>query len=195
MSRRRARRSLMLTTTREVSSAILWAPRLLLRQSSRLVASFAIALMLWSGIALADSRGPVPAVAPSKSLVNLAGTSIAQATTNYLYAGAPGPNGGTSQASPIAYNGTFKNLYFQSVTGPAAGQTFTITLMVGSTPAGAASGPTAVTCTVSNPATTCNDTTHTAAVTAGQYYAIQIVTSATSGPTGSIGIGTEFDTP
>lgn len=130
-----------------------------------------------------------------KAPVSLAGNSIAQATTNYLYAGAPGPFGGTSQATPITFPGTFRNLYFQSVTGPAGGQTFIVGLVVGNTPGAAASATPVLKCTVSNPATTCSDLdpSHAVKVFAGQYYAIQVVTSATSGPTGNIGIGIEFD--
>lgn len=86
---------------------------------------------------------------------------------------------------PIA--GTFKNLFIQS-TAPAAAQTLTATWRV-------ANADTALTCTVTGTGTTCNDVTHTAACTAGQSYALKLVTSATTGSLTSVSGGVEFDSP
>lgn len=83
--------------------------------------------------------------------------------------------------------GTFKNLFMQT-TAPASGQTVIATLRVNAV-------DTTVTCTITGPATTCNDTTHTAACTAGQSYSVKTVTSATSGSITSLSGGLEFDNP
>lgn len=84
-------------------------------------------------------------------------------------------------------SGTFKNLFVQA-TAPASGQTLTATWRVNNT-------STAITCTITGPATTCNDTTHTAACTAGQPYSLQSVTSATSGAIASLDGGIQFGSP
>lgn len=92
--------------------------------------------------------------------------------------------------SPIA--GTFKNLFFNTTVAPAAGQNFTITLRTGNFNA---LGDSAVTCQVNNPSTTCSDTTHSVAVTAGQGFSFKTVTSATSGTMTAGSYSVEFDNP
>jgi hypothetical protein len=86
---------------------------------------------------------------------------------------------------PLA--GTFKNLYASVNPPPGGAQTDTFRLRVNG-------ADTSVTCTISASATTCNDTTHTATITAGQAWSIKVVTSATANainPTVAI----EFDNP
>lgn len=70
-------------------------------------------------------------------------------------------------------SGTFRNLYINVTNSPGAGQSYVFTLRVNG-------ADTSVTCTISNSATSCNDTTHTAAITAGQTYSIKSVSSATA---------------
>ncbi len=71
---------------------------------------------------------------------------------------------------------------------PASGQTFAFTVRVNG-------ADTALTCTITGVGTTCNDTTHTAACTAGQTYSVKSITSATSGTATGISGGMEFDNP
>lgn len=85
------------------------------------------------------------------------------------------------------YAGTFKNLNLL-VSAPASGQTVTATWRV-------AGSDTSVTCTVTGTGTTCSDTTHTAACTAGQSYDLKTVTSATTGTISIISGGIELDSP
>jgi len=70
-------------------------------------------------------------------------------------------------------SGTFRNLYINVTNSPGAGQSYVFTLRVNG-------ADTSVTCTISDSATSCNDTTHTAAITAGQTYSIKSVSSATA---------------
>lgn len=113
------------------------------------------------------------------------GNAQAQATTEFQLNGGSNVSETNVQAlCPIG--GTFKNLFVLS-TAPASGQTLTATWRVNT-------ADTTMTCTITGPATTCNDTTHTAACTAGQTYSLKTVTSATSGSL-IISGGVEFDNP
>ena len=152
------------------------------------------ALAVGPGTVQTDSNGRA-SVASAKTYVGMGGTSIAQASTNVVWPGLTSPQGGGTESAPIPFSGTFRNLYFDAATGPAGGQTFTVTVNVGATPTLGFSTNTALTCTVSNPALTCSDTTHSVSVTAGQYFSLQVVTSATSGPTGIFAAALEFDVP
>lgn len=76
--------------------------------------------------------------------------------------------------SPIA--ATFRNFYASVDTAPAGSDTVTFTLRVNAI-------DTSVTCVISAAATACNDTTHTAAVTAGQLWSVKAVSSATAAST------------
>ena len=113
--------------------------------------------------------------------------SEAQATTDYcvptqgLVAGANGA---------LVPAGTFTKLYVQTTNAPASGQTFTAKVYTGAY--GSLSGST-ITCQITSAGSTCNDTSHTATVTAGQAWTIQIISSATSGATGVISLSLEFD--
>lgn len=128
------------------------------------------------------------ALVSSTSVVPMSGSasSVAQATNTDLMSGISGGNIGA--ISPVT--GTIKNLYVRVTNAPASGQTYTFTMLVGTW--GSASA-TAVTCQISNPNTSCSDTSDTASVAVGNQYVLNIVTSATSGSTGQIGWGFEFD--
>jgi len=85
--------------------------------------------------------------------------------------------------------GTFRNLYVHLTVAPGTGNTVQFTLRVnGATPSGAP------TCTVSGTATICSDTTDTAAISAGDLVAYQMVSSA-SASTARASISIEFDNP
>lgn len=97
---------------------------------------------------------------------------------------------GTTEANVqvlCPYTGTFRNLFVKS-TAPAAAQTLISTLRVNGS-------DTSLTCTVTGAGTSCSDTTHTAACTAGQAYSLKTVTSATTGSLASIAAGVEYDYP
>ena len=83
----------------------------------------------------------------------------------------------------LTRSGTVKNLYCAIDTAINA-DTETMTVRTGT--AGSGSN-TAVTCQITGAGvTTCSDTTHTAASTAGQYTSLQIVSSATAGTRGVV---------
>lgn len=127
----------------------------------------------------------------SKQTISWSSASIAGNSTQFSVPGGLGANQNTGALVSLA--GTFRNLYIRAPIPPGAGQTFIATLFVG-TPGGESS--TTVTCTISGAsATTCNDTTHTAAITAGQAWAVQVVTSAASGATGTMMLAAEMDNP
>lgn len=73
---------------------------------------------------------------------------------------------------PLAIGGTFRNLTVVLSGAPGTGNSVQVLLRV-------AGSNTAVTCTVSNAAATCSDTSHTAAITAGQAADFEVI------PTGS----------
>lgn len=117
----------------------------------------------------------------------VAGTTCATNTTCFFWMGQNQLNEGNVEGS-VPYNGTLKNLYItEAIATPGVGQSHTFTVRV-------ANADTAITCQISGANTTCNDTSHTAAVTAGQFISIKTVLSAAAAASGFI-FGLEFDTP
>lgn len=102
------------------------------------------------------------------------------ATWFFTYGGAFGTE--NVAAIPISTPGTFKNLYASTNTAPAAGQTYTITMRKNA-------ADQTLTCQVTSAGTTCNDTTHTFTVVAGDLVAVKLVTSATSGTATGFSVG------
>ena len=117
------------------------------------------------------------------SIASFSAGSQAQATTDYYPNAAGSITGVAGGLCPVAM--TLQGLFYASASAPAAGQTFTITVFVGTAGAISTGSPSLITCTKSNSSTTCPDTTHTASCSAGQQWVIQNVTSATSGSTGN----------
>lgn len=75
---------------------------------------------------------------------------------------------------PVVVTGTLKNLYFSMPTAPGAGITTTATLEHCTT-AGCGAPDTTVTCGITGAsAHTCNDTTHTVSVTAGDFWSVKV---------------------
>lgn len=84
--------------------------------------------------------------------------------------------GSTTEAvvsTTIPVTGTFRNMYINVSTAPVGVQTVIATLRVNGS-------DTAVTCTITGAATSCSDTSNSAAVTAGQLWSIKVVYSATA---------------
>jgi hypothetical protein len=123
------------------------------------------------------------AAATIKQVVSSGGTiTQAQATVAYYPCSgllASSTAGETTANQLWALGGTFKNLYASVSAAPGTGNSVIFRLRInGATPSG---GPT---CTVSDSATSCNDLSHTAPVTAGQTCDVQVTTSTTL--TGSV---------
>lgn len=148
------------------------------------IIAFLFALFLGSPVLAQTNSGP-----PSNAGANLLGwtaPSVATNTTSFIVPGGNGANQNFSAFAPRT--GTFKNMYFKTANAPGAGQTFIFTLFVNTT-------ATSVTCTISGTTTpgTCSDLADTAAITAGQPWTIQIITSASSAATAQQIIGIELD--
>ncbi len=97
---------------------------------------------------------------------------IAADTTEYLDSGASYAAIGDAEFA-VSIPGTLKNMYANSSGAPGAGQSFAYTLFKN----GAAQ---TLTCTISDPDTSANDTTNTVTVASGDKIAIRCVTSATA---------------
>ena len=136
-----------------------------------------------TALAIAASTAGGPAIygsVPTIANFGAPGTITAPATTYYMGYQTSTTENTSNWITPRA--GTFRNLYASVNVAPGTGQTFTVTLRVnGASPA---SGPT---CTISAAATTCNDLTHTATITAGQPYDLLFVTSTTAAATVPVG--------
>lgn len=91
---------------------------------------------------------------------------------------------------PLA--GTLKNYIVNVSAAPGTGQNYTFTILTGTF--GAAT-PSAITCTIANAATQCQDTTHTAALTLGQVFVSQIVTSITATTLPQLSTGISYTSP
>jgi hypothetical protein len=110
---------------------------------------------------------------------------LAQNATYYFLTAQAGAEASAQGISPKT--GTFRNLYAQASPAPASGQTVVLTLRI-------ANASTALTCTITGPATTCNDTTHAVTIAVGNSYEMQAVLSATTGSV-AVAAGVEFDNP
>lgn len=102
---------------------------------------------------------------------NPGGTGLIQAST--LFVG-PGNNNGNSASTSHTATRPLIAQRLSVNTAPASGQTVTSALFVNGS-------ATALTCVVTGPASTCTDSTHTVAITAGQTYTMRAITSATTG--------------
>lgn len=129
------------------------------------------------------------------------GATIAQNTTTFLVLGAtaavanPAPTATTGNVSAAPVKGTLRNLRVMQVTAPAAGQTVTYTIQTASAIGSALSSPTGtLTCQITDSSSpvACADSAHAVSLNAGDTFALQVVTSATSGDTGIINWSAEF---
>lgn len=113
----------------------------------------------------------------------------ATGATVYTAPGGVGVN--VNQAALVTRAATMSDLYIHTAAAPGTGNTFTVTLFTGAPTAEVASP---VTCTISGTATGCSDTTHSVAVTAGQGWTVQIISSpsATSAAASSAGVQLKF---
>jgi hypothetical protein len=122
------------------------------------------------------------------------GTTTAPSTSasNYANLHGSGSSGAmwsateTDKSFPMPTAGSFTNLYINLQTAPASGKSWTYTLMVNGSPS-------ALTATVSNTATTANDTTHTVNVSVGDLVSLQITPSGTPTAAGTHGFGLSFN--
>jgi hypothetical protein len=120
-------------------------------------------------------------------------SNIAQATTDYC------PVAGTCGASSSALqtitplSGSFKNLYVHVNAAPASGQTFQFTIFTGTS--GSSLSASALTCTISNPNTSCSDASDNPSVTAGNSWNLQVITSSTSGSAADIQVSFSYNNP
>ena len=104
-------------------------------------------------------------------------TQAAGATSYYPCQGFPNSSA-LSEANagqPFPLAGVIRNLTVSLSAAPGTGNSVTIPLRVGN--ASPASGPA---CTISNSATSCSDTTDSAAIVAGQACDVQVVFSASA---------------
>ncbi len=100
-------------------------------------------------------------------------TTQAGNTTAYYGSGLYGSAAPAGTALILPAAGTLKNLYVQASNAPGAAQTYTCALYSGS------QGALAVTCTISGAAATgANDTTNSAAITAGEQLFLRLTASA-----------------
>lgn len=117
------------------------------------------------------------------------GTSNTMAQASTWFVGIGGNNAAEGFVLvPMAQAGTIDKMYCQTQAAPAAGQTFTQTIRK-------AAADTALTCQMTSAGTTCNDTTHSFSVVAGDIIDIKVVTSATSGTANGMNCGMRLTTP
>lgn len=118
--------------------------------------------------------------------------TTAQAETYFIAPGYSLQTTNPAFAGVIAtFSGTLKNLYVRaSSTVGGTSQTATYTIYVG---APGSMTATALTCTINTSSSSCNDTADSAAITAGQAWSLQVVTSATTGTIGPYMIGLEMN--
>lgn len=127
-------------------------------------------------VTMAASSAGITAPAPVLAMGTPAGQS--QAVTNYCNPSACTTTEARAlMQSPGAL--TASGLYCTTSVAPASGQTQTLTVRIGS--AAGSMGASSLTCQITSSGTTCSDTTHSAALPAGEFWDLQSVTSATSG--------------
>lgn len=106
-------------------------------------------------------------------------SAVPQAATSFLGVnGCWTPTEANVQA-PMARAGTASQLHTYVTAAPAAGQTYIFTLRKNT-------ADTAVTCTISNPATACSDASNSVAYAVGDIFTLKVVASATSGAANTV---------
>ena len=115
--------------------------------------------------------------------------TLAANSTAYSAVGAISANQNSEML--ISFSATLSNLQIVFTGSPGVGQTYTATVFAG-TPRSMVA--TAITCQVSGASSSCNDSTHSAAITAGQAWAVQLVSSAgaASNSSGAISVGVTY---
>jgi len=117
-------------------------------------------------------NGTVTDLAPPAATLVVGNSATSDGTT--FMGTRAGSNTEANVALPLAISGTASSLYCASSAAPGASASWVMTLRI-------AGSDTTVTCTITDPATTCNDTTHSTSVTAGNLFSIKIVEGGTSG--------------
>lgn len=140
----------------------------------KILAALVVALLLGCSVAFAEYSGPAPA-----QLIAFI-FSIASNSTTFIVTGGGGSNQNSAIVTPIG--GVLSNMLLKTANAPGTGNSFIATLYVGTAGAMTATG---VTCTIANSAVSCQDSTHSAAVAAGQAWAIQVVASASATASGN----------
>jgi len=152
---------------------------------------FALAGLLLFAASAAAQQNQIPFWLPTYIPLSGTSSSVASNTTDYTCPG----NTGTSLKTgcPVtAQTGAIDHLTFYVAAAPGTGNTDTITLMVGTYNGMSA---TTVTCTIADTNTNCSDTTHSAAIVAGQLWTIRVVTSSSATATGVTSYGLRLRTP
>jgi hypothetical protein len=135
-----------------------------------------------TGTAVVSSSGSTGGVVAS-----FGGGSLAEATTEYYPGVSTNIVGAVGGLCPVTIS--LKGLTVATTDAPASGQTFIATVFVGTPGSISPGSPSSITCTITSAGKTCTDSTDTASCSAGQQWVIQLVTSATSGPTGTLWFG------
>jgi hypothetical protein len=107
-------------------------------------------------------------------------------TTYYTGVCCAGTGSGNCPAN-IPYAGTLKNMITTVSAAPGSGNSITVTLQINGSSVNE-------TCTISNTATSCQDTTHTDSVSVGGLVQVQAVYS-TSAASSTLGAAVEYDSP
>ena len=115
--------------------------------------------------------------------------NIPTGQTYYMVPGYVGLNQNFEALS--AFSGTILSLYAKTAVAPGIGNTYVFTVYVGPPISMIA---TDITCTIAGSATTCSDISHTASISAGQAWSLQIVTSASAAGTlqSTASVGTRY---
>lgn len=101
-------------------------------------------------------------------------------------------SGNQLNAVTVSNGGTLKNLYLNAGNAPVGAQTYIVTVYSG-TFGSASLGAGALTCTITGAAVQCSDLTHSITLSAGQAFAVQIVSSATAASLVGASWSVEFD--
>lgn len=130
-----------------------------------------------------------------QTIGNATPASLAAGTTTYMGI-CCNFNGSALENVPVALSGSFKNLYVVVANAPGVGQTYTFTLYTGTGQGTAGLAASTLTCQISGgSATTCNDTTHTVSISAGQVWILQVVSSAGAASVSGTGYAMQFNNP
>lgn len=137
------------------------------------------------GVLTTDASGNVTAgSAPSFIGGNNGAIAILGGATTYILNCANPTFGLCAAVAPL--DATIKNLFVVTNTAAGTGQQYTITFATNIS-------STALSCTISDAATSCSDKTHSANVIAGQQYTIKLTSSAKAAPV-NLTWGAELDT-
>jgi hypothetical protein len=132
-----------------------------------------------AGAAVWTALNAVPPTTFEQSIGWVQG-NLATNSTNYCAPGGAGCGPNQNYGIFATITGTLQHLYLRTAAAPGTGNSYIATVFLGSP---GAMTQTPISCPINDTNQSCTDLTHTAAITAGQFWSVKVVTSTSAAAT------------